>query len=334
MERPSRMHAIVNERRQWDAAVLEMDGPLMQSWQWGEYKRRHGWRVERVRVETPCGVALAQVLFRPLGPTSFAHVPHGPLIVGDGPSTFAELVAALDLVCRRHRAASLVLEPPRPLPLTGRYSAVGFVRGPAHLHLLQTLNVSLESDDELLAQMRKKTRYAVRLGQRRGVTVEIVAAGDDAAFSEFYALLGDTAQRLGFPVRPRSYYEDVLALFQDDAALLLARIDGQAVVGELVAAFGDEANSIFGASSSRLRVNGAAAYLEFEVLRWAREHGCRRLDLWGTDWEGMADDGAAFFKRGFGGETVDYPPTLERRYRPIQSWLLRRALAIYRTTVT
>jgi lipid II:glycine glycyltransferase (peptidoglycan interpeptide bridge formation enzyme) len=322
------------DRERWDWTLLELGGPLMQTWQWGEYKRGHCWRIERVYVRTPDGTAMAQVLFRHVGPTSFAYVPHGPAIAGDGPAVFGRLVAALDAVCRRHRAATLVLEPARPLPLTGSYKAAGFVRGPSHIQVVETLKVLLGSDEQLLARMRKKTRYGVRLGQRRGVTVRRTTIGDADAFSTFYALVGETAKRHGFPVRPRAYYEEVMRLFQGDAALLLASVDGEAVAGELVVAFGEEANSLYAGSSTSKRVNGATAYLEFEVLRWARDHGCRRLDLWGTDWVGMPDDGAAWFKLGFGGEMVVYPPTLERRYRPIQSWLMRRALAAYHSRVT
>src|SRR5581483_6324410 len=72
----------------WDRALLELSGPLMQSWRWGEYKRSQGWEVERVCVSTPTGTAMAQLLFNHLGPTSLAYVPQGPVLTGDGPAVF------------------------------------------------------------------------------------------------------------------------------------------------------------------------------------------------------------------------------------------------------
>jgi lipid II:glycine glycyltransferase (peptidoglycan interpeptide bridge formation enzyme) len=244
------------------------------------------------------------------------------------------LVADLDAVCHRRGAATLIIEPVRRLPLRGTYRRAGFVRGPAHMQVVETIKVPLGDDDEMLARMRKQTRRTVRRGERRGVVAERAPLGDDAAFSTFHALLGETGERHGFPLRPRAYYEEVLRLFGDDAVLLLAMVDGEAVAGELGVRFGDEAHSLFAGSSTLRRVNGATAYLEFELLRWARDQGCRTLDLWGTDWVGMPDEGTAWYKLGFGGEIVSYPPTLERRYRPIVSWCIRRALALYHASVT
>jgi serine/alanine adding enzyme len=75
-------------------------------------------------------------------------------------------------------------------------------------------------------------------------------------------------------------------------------------------------------------------------MRWAREAGCTRYDLWGIpendpspaseegdriagtkgdDWRGLYR-----FKTGFGGDIITYPPTFERRYRPLLSYLVRR----------
>jgi lipid II:glycine glycyltransferase (peptidoglycan interpeptide bridge formation enzyme) len=106
-------------------------------------------------------------------------------------------------------------------------------------------------------------------------------------------------------------------------------------------AFGDEAIYMYGASSSKYRAHGAAFYLQFEAMRWSREQGCTRYDLWGIpeadpestsnaaataiggtkgdDWRGLYR-----FKTGFGGEIVRYPPVLERRYVPVLPWLARK----------
>ena len=213
----------------WDGTLRELGGSLMQSWRWGELKRGHGWEVERLRVDSPRGIALAQVLFKRAGPVSLAYVLHGPALGGEAPAVFGQLVAALDDACRRHRAVSLVLEPDRPLPLTGTYKSVGFVRGPSHFEVSHVVKVPLGSDEMLLAQMRKGTRYDVRRAQRRGVTVE--RAGDDAGLLAFYRILQQTSQRHGFPIKPRAYYDDVLRVFRDDAALLLARVDGTTAAG-------------------------------------------------------------------------------------------------------
>jgi lipid II:glycine glycyltransferase (peptidoglycan interpeptide bridge formation enzyme) len=97
---------------------------------------------------------------------------------------------------------------------------------------------------------------------------------------------------------------------------------------------------MYAGSSSHLRVRGDAALLRFEAMRWTREHGGARYDLGGIISEprssgsdasshssskrGSNLDGVTQFKLGFGGEVVAYPPTLERRYHPALSWVVRQ----------
>src|SRR5690606_11606820 len=150
------------------------------------------------------------------------------------------------------------------------------------------------------------------------------------------------ATRNEFEIHARSYYEHFLTVFGDRAIMLFARVDDDAVGAVLIAArFGREALYMYGASSSRHRAHGAAFLLQYEAMRWARDHGCDAYDLWGIPDEDPApgpgaspsgesgtrgDDwrGLHRFKTGFGGEIVSYPPMLERRHVPVLPWLARR----------
>ena len=113
------------------------------------------------------------------------------------------------------------------------------------------------------------------------------------------------------------------------------------MAGLIAARFGEEAIYMYGASSTQHRANAAGFYLQFEAMRWAREHGCTRYDLWGIpatdpptiaseggdripttrgdDWRGLYE-----FKVRFGGQILTYPPALERRYHPLLATLARR----------
>jgi lipid II:glycine glycyltransferase (peptidoglycan interpeptide bridge formation enzyme) len=187
--------------------------------------------------------------------------------------------------------------------------------------------------------MHQKTRYSVRLAQRRRVVVE-QATPSRANLDAFYGLLEDTSDRNEFGIHSRQYYADFLDVFGSDALMLIAKIDGVAGAGLVAARFGNEAIYMYGGSSTEHRAHGAAFLLQFEAMRWAREAGCSHYDLWGIpehdpapkheqgdrvsgtkgeDWRGLYR-----FKTGFGGEIVSYPPALERRYRPILSRLVRR----------
>lgn len=97
---------------------------------------------------------------------------------------------------------------------------------------------------------------------------------------------------------------------------------------------------MYGASSSEHRSHGAAFLLQFEAMKWARDAGCLRYDLWGipmVDPGNVSDTGDSIagtkgddwrglyrFKTGFGGEIVSYPPMLERRYNLVGAFAARR----------
>ena len=334
-----RESAVDRELESWDSALLEAGGHMLQSWRWGALKERHGWQVERVRLDGADGFGLAQILFKRRGPFSLAYVPRGPAILG-GEATTRALMAAVDDCCHDHRALSLIVEPDRPLALSGRLRQAGFVRGPDHFQPVRTVKVPLLDDESLVAQMHAKTRYNLRLAQRRGVVVER-AVPDAAAVTTFYNLLSDTSGRNEFGIHARAYYDDFVGLFRDSSVLLFAFVDGAIAAGAIAACFGDEGVYMYGASSTKHRAHAAGFLLQFEAMRWARERGCTRYDLWGIPAEdpptvgndqgdrvasSRGDDrrGLYEFKIRFGGEIVSYPPTLERRYRPVLGWLARR----------
>lgn len=325
----------------WDRQLNGLGGHLLQSWKWGAFKQRHGWNAHRLLVNDSAGAAMAQVLYRFRGPVSIGYIPRGPAIQGDPNVLWPLLLDELDASARRNRAISTIIEPDAPLGLTGTLHQAKVVRGPDHLQPGRTVKTSISDDEAMLKQMHQKTRYNVRLAQRRGVVIEH-NAGDEAGIDAFYALMLDTAERNEFGIHSRAYYADFLRLFADDAVMLFARVDEGELGAVLIAArFGREAVYMYGASSSQHRAHGAAFLLQFEAMRWAREHGCDTYDLWGipdddpetviSDTKGAiagtkGDDwrGLYRFKTGFGGEIVTYPTMLERRHVPMLPWLARK----------
>lgn len=327
----------------WNGAVAAAGGHLLQSWEWGEFKSLHGWGVDRVALNEHGEFAAAQILFKKRGPMSMAYVPRGPVLSGsDNPrSLFLELRRDIDASCRRNRSITLIVEQNEPLPVNGTYRDVGFVRGPEHLQPGRTVKVPIDLDDDaLLAQMHQKNRYSVRLAGKRGVTVERPEV-TEATIDAFYMLLTETATRNQFGVHDRSYYADFMRIFGDHALMLFAKVDGHIAAGLISARFGREASYMYGASSTVHRADGAAFVLQYDAMRWARDAGSCAYDLWGipkpsqlapkienatgaTASVGEDMRGLLNFKTRFGGEIVDYPPMMERRYVPILSWLAGR----------
>jgi lipid II:glycine glycyltransferase (peptidoglycan interpeptide bridge formation enzyme) len=321
----------------WNEAVLASGGHFLQSWGWGEFKSRFGWDVARVAVDGGTAPAVAQMLIRRKAGASVGYIPRGP--VHSARDAGVVLWRAIGQEARRQRALFVIVEANEALP-DGLERAARLTAGPAHIQPARTVKVPLLDDESLLKQMHQKTRYNVRLAQRRGVTVRR-AAHDDAGVDAFYALMQDTAQRNAFGVHERQYYEEFLRTFGEDAALLFAEIEGKPVAGVIAVSFGNEAIYMYGASSTKDRAHGAGFYIQYEAMRWAREQGCTVYDLWGipavdpstthvdggdriagtsgSDWRGLYE-----FKTRFGGQIVSYPAPLERIYLPGLAHLAKR----------
>jgi peptidoglycan pentaglycine glycine transferase (the first glycine) len=300
----------------------------------------HGWSAERVAVASGEATAQAQVLFRQRGPIAIAYIPRGPAFSSfENPALVTAMFDAIDAACNRRRAIQLTVEPDRPLPAEGGGNSRTFVTGGDHFQPSRTVKVPLLDDSALLDQMHQKTRYSVRLAERRGVEIRRESV-TEASVATFYQLLTETSDRNEFGIHDIAYYRDFLNTFGGRALLLIAYVEESPAAGLIAGRFGNEAIYMYGASSTQHRAHGAAFALQFEAMRWARDHNCTTYDLWGIpatdpgaehnedgrvagtkgdDWRGLYK-----FKIGFGGSIVSYPPMLERRYRPLLSYVVRR----------
>ena len=200
--------------------------------------------------------------------------------------------------------------------------------------------------EELLRRMKQKTRYNIRLAARKGVTVR---AGSEADLASFYELMETTAQRDGFGIHTRAYYEAAHHLFvpTGQGRLLLAEYEGQLLAGLVVLGVGRRGGTacyMYGASSDEHRNLMPTYILQWEAMLWAKEQGHRVYDLWGVPDEDEATLEAGFtqrndglwgvyrFKRGFGGRLVRtagawdlvYAPLRYQLYSAAVSWLERR----------
>ncbi len=326
----------------WDEFVsASPNGHLLQSWPWGEFKGRFGWQPLRLAVSDGGRlVAAAQVLLRRLPYRCLAYVPRGPVFdPADGEAAQA-LLPALHEAARSHGAIALKVEPPWPdaPDAAAWWAGHGFSRTPQTIQPRRTIVIDLQPDEEaILAQMKPKWRYNVRLAARKDVTIRQGTAADLAAF---YALMQETGARDGFGVHSEDYYRAALDLFGPSGrvALFLAEHEGQIIAALMAFAFGLQAIYMYGASGERERQRMPNHLLQWEAMRWARARGCSGYDLWGIpDLEAgspsAALGGVERFKAGFGGSAVRYAGAFDYVYSPLVYrgfnwlWSRRRAAA-------
>jgi peptidoglycan pentaglycine glycine transferase (the first glycine) len=316
----------------WESFIQSKhpDSHLLQTASWARLKSAFGWRAEPVL----SGDAGAMVLFRslPLG-FSIAYVPRGP--VPPTLSALPQLLPQLDSLCRTRRAVFLKIEPdladdPSAADALWR---LGFRPSPNTVQPPRTLRVDIrDSEEEILARMKPKTRYNIRLAARHGVAV---SAGED--IGSFARLMATTGARDSFAIHAGRYYQTAYEEFSRHGAvaLLTATLQGEPLAGLMAFAQGTRAWYLYGASSDIHREVMAPYLLQWEAVRWARTKGCTEYDLWGipdADEETLEKQFAARrdglwgvyrFKRGFGGKIWRAVGAWDRVYVPPLYWLYR-----------
>jgi peptidoglycan pentaglycine glycine transferase (the first glycine) len=332
--------------RDWNSFVAASPGGhVLQSSQWGQLKERFGWQVARVAVEDQGQwQAGAQVLFRPLGPRTIAYVPKGPIVDWADEQTTQALLEALHQLCRQRRALFLKIEPEvaeDPI-LAQRLTALGFRASPQTIQPQCTILLDLVPDPaDILARMKSKTRYNIRLAGRKGV---IVREGKTEDLPGFYRLMRTTGQRDDFGIHSEAYYETAHQLFvpQGLAKLFLATCEDQVLAGIMAFAFGQRAWYMYGASSDEHRNLMPNYLLQWEAIKWARERGCQTYDLWGIpdekeevlerEFTQRSDGlwGVYRFKRGFGGQVMRYLGAYDYVYSPLLYWLYSKVVSYRR----
>jgi len=323
----------------WDEFLREKPHiHFLQTAAWGELKAAFGWEPVRLLGD---GIG-AQILFRrlPLGLT-VGYMPK-PDLEAPSPGALERFWGDVDEICRVRRSVLCKIEPdgwqneaPQPTIPT-RLSARGHqVPSARSIPPRRTIIVDLrESEEAMLARMKPKCRYNIRLAAKKGITVE--AWSDVAAF---HRMLETTGRRDSFAVHSEAYYRRAFEVFRHAAMceLLVARFEGQPLAALMVFARGRRAWYVYGGSTDLERERMPNYLLQWEAMRWAKHRQCEEYDLWGVPDEDEETLEASFekrhdglwgvyrFKRGFGGELRRAICPVDRVYQPLlyRLYLLR-----------
>ncbi len=332
----------------WNAALAQLPSAhILQSWEWGAFKAQYGWTATRlVFLDEHTPRAAAQILRRPLPYTPFGilYAPKGPTLADSDPALFAETLTALEHIARAQRAICITIDPDIQTTDSRIASLRGWRQSREQIQFKNTMLLDLApSENELLAAMKPKTRYNIRLAQKRGVTIVPGTLADLALFYEMYA---ETSARDGFLIRPFAYYRDAWGAFLQAgrAHMLLAQLGGATIAGVILFVFGKRAWYFYGASRNRHRDAMPTHLLQWEAIRWARAHGCTVYDFWGapdTLDEHAPMYGVYRFKEGFGGAFTQHigaydfvaHPALYYLYTVVRPRYLARLRSKHKTLV-
>lgn len=320
----------------WDRFLLTVPGGHhLQSSYWGAVKAILGWRAIRVFATDGDGIrGGAQILLRDVPVVgAVGYVPLGPVLGREDPALRRLVLHGVQAVARTQRVQFLVVQPQAGQePVVGDLLAYGFRKAGdlVRPHPKATLLVDLARDeDALLAGMKSRTRYNIRLAQRRGIRVR---QGGEADLPTFYRLLAMTGDRQRFAVPSQRYFRHLVRIMAPPghAKIFIAEHDGRPLSAALVIAFGDLVSYKRGGWSGELGHLHPNELMHWEAMRWAKAEGYRCYDFEGI--ELPAADGqfssVSAFKVGFGGDILLLPHAYEQIRNPIlrggYSWLAPR----------
>ena len=294
---------------QWNSALASLPARhVLQSWEWGQFKSRWGWSPRYFLHEEggqprAAALILRRTLSR-LGP-GILYVPKGPALDYSDGALVDRVLGQLVEIARHDRAIFIKIDP----DLGDAHRSILLDRGwRPSTEQIQFRNTALldltRTEDQLLAAMKPKTRYNIRLAQKKGVTVR---AGSLSDLELLYAMYAETAQRDGFIIRPIDYYRDAWGSFIQSglAQPLIAGVEGQAVAGLIIFHFADRAWYMYGMSRGVHREYMPNHLLQWHAMQWTKSQGCTVYDLWGAPDELNEADpmwGVYKFKEGLGGQ--------------------------------
>ena len=314
----------VKERARWNDGLRRLAcAHILQTWEWGEFKRATGgWQPQRLAFARDGQiVAQASLATKTLGPLRVMVVSKGPAL----DYTDGDLVdSVLHELERRAKGLGVVWlkidpdviaatglpgsEDDRPHERGQALMAVLRARGwrysDSQVQFRNTLCINLRrSEAELLAAMSGNTRRKIRAAAKKGVTIRPASADDLPLLYQLYQITG---QRDGFLIRPFAYYQQAWRAFMEAglAHALIAEYQGVAIAQVILFHFGGKCWFFYGASANEERQRMPNYALQWEAMKWAKAQGYATYDMWGAPDKFDESDslwGVYQFKRGFRG---------------------------------
>ena len=338
---------------------------FLQSWEWGEFQKSEGCEIERIGVYQDSTLqAIALIIKIKSKRGSFLFIPHGPIIIQNSESKIQSLLETLldylasiakDEGYSFIRIAPVLYDNDKNRAI---FSNLGFRKAPIYMHAermwvlpltsevkgkhvnSKTSEVLHKTDDELLASMRKTTRYLIRKAQRDGVTIE--KRIDEKAVDDFWKIYQETARREKFVPFSKKFIVDEFEAFNKsgNAIFLFGGVTGdlferdpgsaqRASERALTGMRTDQAPSLNSYLAAALIIftkstafyhQGASIHskipvpylLQWEAIKEAKKRGCTLYNFWGILQKGRTPknwEGLTLFKTGFGGRQVDFVST-------------------------
>lgn len=315
----------------WQEAVKKFpEANFLQSPAYGKMNELLG---AKVIEEDFGGKGRALMIVRNAKRGRYLEIPCGPLLDYGDKKTVKAAFAKIAEIAKQERCVFVRIRPqlmnnPENLQIL---ADLGLKKSPMHLAAEHTVMIDLNKpEDELLANMRRQTRYEVRRAAKQNITVE--KARDEEIFKEFRKVQAETAKRQGFvPPNLKTLMAEKEA-FGDKIAIYVAKTtDGKPIAYGMIIKDSKEGDYYEAASTDLHRKMPGAYALLWQAIRDLKAEGYERFNLWGIAPPGQPNHryaGVTTFKTGFGGEIIEYVPAHDlviSRAKYLKNWVVETA---------
>ena len=283
---------------------------FLQSPSYGEMNKMLG---DKAIIETFNKNGYALMIVRNAKRGRYLEIPCGPLIDWSNKKLVKKVFERIKEIAKAEKCVFVRIRP--QLQCTKEnlklLAELGLSKSPMHLAAEHTTIIDLTKDeDQLLANMRRQTRYEVRRADKMGIVVE--CDNSEKLFKEFHRVQAKTAKRQGFVPPSLDTLIAEREAFGDNAKIYVAKTaEGEKIAYGLVIKDGVEGDYYEAASTDLNRKLPGAYALLWKAMRDLKAEGYERFNLWGIAPANQPQHRYAkvtTFKMGFGGETVEFVP--------------------------
>lgn len=254
----------------------------------------------------------------------YLEIPGGPLVDWENKPLVKKIFARIKTVAKENHCVFVRFRP--QLENTPKnnllLSSLDFSEAPMHLHAQDTILINLEkSEEELLADLRRQTRYEVRRSEKLNLKIE--EDHSEAAFKSFHKIQVETAKRQNFvPPDEKTLLAERTAFSPENLKLYVVKTeDEKPVAYGLILFYGNEAAYFEAASTDLNRKLPGAYLLLWTAIKDLKQQEIKRFNLWGIAPPNQPNHryaGVTTFKTGFGGKIVEYIPAKDLVINPIK----------------
>ncbi|MDA1079402.1 MAG: peptidoglycan bridge formation glycyltransferase FemA/FemB family protein [bacterium] len=320
----------ITDKTTWEAWIADRpEANFLQSWNWGVFQQQLGNKIIRLGLYNDGQlIGVAQGVFERARRGSYCSFPGGPLLDWDDVQAVAALFSELQKIVRAAGCSFIRFRPQLLDDVVARavVKQLGTLHAAMHVTADRTVDIDItQSDEQLLANMRKNTRSAIRKAEKEGITTTVSDNPED--IKDFYEQQRLVAQRHKFV--PFSYlflFEQFQTFAKEQQALLISAYRGSDLLATaFVLMYHKQAVYHYGISTAENATLPGAYAVQWRVMIEAKRAGCESYNLWGVAPPGMESHrfaGVSVFKRGFGGREVQYLEAQDIPLKPTY-WLTR-----------